>query len=72
MVLSVIIILIGALAINSNSDVSDHCKWCNDMNCVSFINQFEWDCWASLVLPSTCSYDIKGNLTTIITCPTVY
>lgn len=49
-------------------DGAKECGWCRKVTCV---NTKWWSCDAAAILPDNCVYNVAGNLTTKITCPSV-
>lgn len=47
-------------------DGQNKCSWCRKITCV---NTKWWNCETAAILPDHCVYNIAGNLTTRITCP---
>ena len=62
----------GCIGIFLNKDSRQECNWCRQLTCV---DMNWWDCDVAVLPPDDyqlkCEYDIKGNLTATILCPSV-
>ncbi|GMH39540.1 hypothetical protein BSKO_07438 [Bryopsis sp. KO-2023] len=64
-----IAIVMGAscLLSQTHSDFGENCELCQKMGCY---DTKWWKCDAAKILPEDCAFNIQGNLTTSIKCPT--
>lgn len=65
-VMAIAIFVVATVGLLVQFDGSKSCSWCRKVTCVS---TKWWNCETAAILPDHCVFNIAGNLTTKITCP---